>query len=372
MSREEVRTYSTDCEGRMPSVLVVDSDPLIVALLTGLLTSQNYSVIKAYSGVEALKVVKAQHVDMIMCDLAMPTMSGHEFSELVRKECDGADIPFVFLTSAHNSEMVGCTLGRGEVHCVPKPVDPHGLLTAVRETIGRRAMKETLTNEDFDAYRKRVLHTLSHEFRTPLSAINIGMELLVEHRTSLDSDKATTLLEAGITQEIYSSHASPVQLSEVIRHFMELKAQPYMEEGATINLRDESFGAYVQVVESNIIDCLDRLVSNAVKFSEGLKEVEILVAVKGNEARIAVQDRGCGVDPSQVEAAFALFSQINREAKEQQGGGMGLSIARKYASAHRGRLEFKGREGGGSVVTLILPVIDAGTHLNVDPLLREQ
>jgi signal transduction histidine kinase len=259
-------------------------------------------------------------------------------------------------------------------------------LAAVRETIGRRATAETLTKEDFDAYRKRVLHTLSHEFRTPLSAINIGMELLVEHRTSLDSDKATTLLEAvrrgglrleklvkdflilqqmeaGITQEIYSSHASPVPLSEVIRHFMELKAHPYMEEGATINLRDESFGAYVRVVESNIVDCVDRLVSNAVKFSEGLKVVEILVEVEGNEARIAVQDRGCGVASSQLEAAFALFSQINREAKEQQGGGMGLSIARKYASAHRGRLEFKGREGGGSVVTLILPVIDAGTDL---------
>jgi len=151
-----------------------------------------------------------------------------------------------------------------------------------------------------------------------------------------------------------------------------LKAQPYMEEGATINLRDESFGAYVRVVESNILDCIDRLVSNAVKFSEGLKVVEILVEVEGNEARVAVQDRGCGVAPSQFEAAFALFNQINRDAKEQQGGGMGLSIARKYASAHRGRLEFKGREGGGSVVTLILPVIDAGTDLNVDSLLREQ
>jgi signal transduction histidine kinase len=154
------------------------------------------------------------------------------------------------------------------------------------------------------------------------------MELLVEHRTSLDSDKATTLLEAvrrgglrleklvkdflilqqmeaGITQEIYSSHASLVPLSEVIRHFMEFKAHPYMEEGATINLRDESFGAYVRVVESNILDCIDRLVSNAVKFSEGLKVVEILVEVEGNEARIAVQDRGCGVASSQLDAAWA-------------------------------------------------------------------
>jgi signal transduction histidine kinase len=379
----------------MPSVLVVDSDPLIVALLTGLLTSKNYSVIKAYSGVEALKIVKEQHVDMIICDLVMPTMSGYEFLELVRKERGGSAIPFVFLTAGDSPETVKFKLEKGVEHCVPKPLDPHALLSAVRETVGKQAMSEMLTRRDFDAYRKRVVHTLSHEFRTPLSAINIGMELLMEHRTSLDSDKATSLLEAvrrgglrleklvkdflilqqmeaGITQEIFSTHASLIPLSEVVEHFMAFKAPAYLEEGAAITLIDESLGTHVRVVESNILDCLDRLVSNAVKFSDGPKEVEILATIDRNEARIAVQDRGCGVDLSQVETAFALFSQINRESKEQQGGGMGFPIARKYASAHKGRLEFRGREGGGSVVTLILPIIDAATHIDVDPLMREQ
>ena len=395
MSREEVRTYSTDKEARMPSVLVVDDDPLIVALLTGLLTSKNYSVIKAYSGVEARKIVKAQHVDMIICDVVMPTMSGYEFLELVRKECGGGNIPFVFLTSADGPDTIKFKLEKGVEHSVPKPVDPHALLAAVRETVGKQAMAEMLTKRDFDAYRKRVVHTLSHEFRTPLSAINIGMELLMEHRTSLDSDKATSLLEAvrrgglrleklvkdflilqqmeaGITQEIFASHASLISLAEVVEHFMSFKAPAYLEEGAKITLVDDSRGAQVRVVESNILDCIDRLVSNAVKFSDEPREVEIVVTVEGKEARIAVQDRGCGVDLSQVESAFALFSQINRESKEQQGGGMGLPIARKYASAHRGRLEFREREGGGSVVSLILPVVDAATHIDVDPLMREQ
>lgn len=48
MSRDEVRAYSTDGEVKPPSVLVVDNDPLIVALITGLLISENYSVTKSY------------------------------------------------------------------------------------------------------------------------------------------------------------------------------------------------------------------------------------------------------------------------------------------------------------------------------------
>jgi hypothetical protein len=70
------------------------------------------------------------------------------------------------------------------------------LLAAVRELIGSQVSSEKLSKQEFDAYRKRVVHTLSHEFRTPLSAINVGIELLMEHRESLDSDRATNVLEA--------------------------------------------------------------------------------------------------------------------------------------------------------------------------------
>jgi CheY-like chemotaxis protein len=72
MSRDEVRAYSTECEAKVPSVLVVDDDPLIVALLTGVLTSKNYSVIKSYSGQDALKMIRSQQVDLIICDVVMP------------------------------------------------------------------------------------------------------------------------------------------------------------------------------------------------------------------------------------------------------------------------------------------------------------
>ena len=393
MSRDEVPTYSTEHEARTPSVLIVDDDPLIVALLTGLLTSKDYSVIKCYNGHDALEAIKAQAVDLIICDMVMPTMSGYDFLEKVRLEV-GSHIPFVLLTPVDSGNATKAKLEKGVDHSVSKPVDPQALLTAVRDAIGKQSAADTITKRDFDAYRKRVVHTLSHEFRTPLSAINIGMELLLEHKNSLDSDKAANLfeavrrgglrlerlvkdflilqqMEAGITQEIFSSHASHVVVSDLIERFMSFRASAYQEEKVEFKISDCSEGAIVKVVESNILDCVDRLVSNAVKFSDESKVVELDVVTQGREVRISIKDRGCGIDMTQVEAAFDTFGQINRECKEQQGGGMGLSIAKRYASAHRGRLELRERSGGGSIVTLVLPVVESCAKIENDPLMRE-
>jgi signal transduction histidine kinase len=394
MSRDEVRTYATTSGERVPSVLVVDNDPLIVALLTGLLSSQKYSVLKSYSGMDALKIVQAHHVDLIICDLSMSHMDGYQVWSRVRKEASGAEIPFVFMTASNGDGADRGIFECGVVDFVSKPLDPQALLAAVTKIIEPTASSDSVTRRDFDEYRQRVLRTLSHEFRTPLNAINVGMELLTEHQQSLDSERVASVLEAvrrggqrlerlvkdflllqqmeaGITHEVFSSHAAVLSTSELMERFMSHKIPAHLTKEVTFSLRDRSEGARVRVVESQILDCLDRLVSNAIKFSEGLKEVEIDLDVEGREARFSVKDRGCGLPPEHIEAACELFTQIDRDAREQQGGGMGLAIARRYATAHQGRLEFGAREGGGAIVTLVLPLVDEATVTHTDPLMRE-
>ncbi len=152
---------------------------------------------------------------------------------------------------------------------------------------------------------------------------------------------------------------------------MSHKIPAHLTKEVTFSVRDRSSGARVRVVESQILDCLDRLVSNAIKFSEGLKEVEIDLDVEGREARFSVKDRGCGLPPDNIESACEIFTQLDRDVREQQGGGMGLAIARRYATAHKGRLEFAAREGGGAIVTLVLPLSDEATLTQTSPSMTE-
>jgi two-component system phosphate regulon response regulator PhoB len=121
-------------------VLVVDGDPRIVALLKGLLTSKNYVVIKSYSGQEALKIVRAHHVDLIVCDVAMPSMSGYEFLTFLRKQPECAQIPVVFMTSAGAMDDRKPNFEDGIARCISKPFDAQTLLTTVQELIGRQAL----------------------------------------------------------------------------------------------------------------------------------------------------------------------------------------------------------------------------------------
>ena len=52
-----------------------------------------------------------------------------------------------------------------------------------------------------------------------------------------------------------------------------------------------------------------------------------------------------------------VFGQLDRERIEQQGGGLGLAIASRYATINKGRIEFERRAGGGSIVSLVLPIL---------------
>jgi signal transduction histidine kinase len=232
----------------------------------------------------------------------------------------------------------------------------------------------------FDDYRRKIIHTLSHEFRTPLVAVNSGVELLLEHQDALDSEKARKLLDAvkrggarleklvsdfmilqqidaGMTAKLFEARATQTCLSKVVETYLRLRHDTLQAQGAVMLFADHSEGATVRIVESQIVDCIDRLVGNAVKFSEKNACVEMQLDCSEGWVRLAIKDRGIGLDMNKLKEALDAFGQINREKLEQQGGGLGLAIASKYAAINLGRLEFEARQGGGTIVTLVLPIL---------------
>jgi signal transduction histidine kinase len=76
-------------------------------------------------------------------------------------------------------------------------------------------------------------------------------------------------------------------------------------------------------------------------------------------AYIEVRDRGVGFDVKRITEAMRAFGQLDRERQEQQGGGLGLSIALGYARINRGGIEFEAREGGGTTARVLLPLVES-------------
>ena len=120
-----------------PSILVVDDQPEILENLALVLESEGYRVVTATDGLEALKVLEAEPVNLILADIAMPRLNGYQLYERVRENPAWVAIPFLFLTArAMDSDIrYGKELGVDDY--LTKPIQPEDLLAAVSGRLRR-------------------------------------------------------------------------------------------------------------------------------------------------------------------------------------------------------------------------------------------
>ncbi|MCB0317255.1 MAG: response regulator [Bdellovibrionales bacterium] len=361
------------------SILVVDDNPLITNVLNSLFKAENYRVYTSTNGKEALDVLDKKNVDVIVCDVMMPQMGGYELHERIRKNPEFSHIPFVFLTALSEEDEIYSGKSSGADDYVVKPFDPKALIAMIKGKVNRSKNLKNLSDERYESYRKRVIHTLSHEFRTPLVAINTGTELLLEQNNGVVDDKIRNLLEAiqrggmrlerlvndfmllqqieaGIAKRVFDSRAKVIPVDSIAEHVFEWIEQETLERGFKVKSNFRSSGINVFVYAEQIEDILRRLVHNAVKFSFDRKAIEFCTYRLDQEVALEIRDRGIGLDAERVKEAIDVFGQIDRDKLEQQGGGLGLAIAGRYANINSGRLEFENREDGGAAVSLVLPI----------------
>lgn len=362
------------------NILVVDDNPLIASVLRSVLAAEHFHVQCCDNGEEAVKVLTNQPVDLIVCDVMMPKMGGYELHHKVRENPSLCHVPFVFLTALDSSEDRLRGLETGVDDYVTKPFDPKELVTIIRGRLKRVDGLRKQAEEKYDLYRRKVLHTLSHEFRTPLVAISTGTELLLENSAVAEQNKIKNLveaiqrgglrlerlvsdfmllqqIEAGLAQRLYDTRAGVLSVDEVVRGILERITPIFAEGKATWESVNLLGGEKIKIFEPQVWDIMTRIAHNAVKFSKPPVHVELAFVRLSDEVAFEVKDRGIGIDVDRVKEAVTLFSQIDRDKLEQQGSGVGLAIAHRYARINNGRLEFESREGGGAIVSLVLPIV---------------
>ena len=123
------------------SILVVDDDPDIRELVGQILSDNNYDLVTAADGEEALEIIKNRRFDLIIMDLMMPGISGMEVCQQIKQDPDLSEIPIIMLTAkAGISDRIdGFMIGADEY--ITKPFDPIKLETRVH-TILRRINRD--------------------------------------------------------------------------------------------------------------------------------------------------------------------------------------------------------------------------------------
>jgi len=119
-------------------ILVIDDEPNIVQTLQDRLEMNEYKVFTAGNGQEGLEKFEQEHPDVILLDVIMPVMDGHEMLETLRKRPDGQDVSVIMLTARSQSQDIARANACGIDDYIIKPFDLSELLEKIESVVEHR------------------------------------------------------------------------------------------------------------------------------------------------------------------------------------------------------------------------------------------
>jgi signal transduction histidine kinase len=228
-----------------------------------------------------------------------------------------------------------------------------------------------------DDVRNQFLAIVSHELRTPLTSILSFIELIraeadgltPDGRSFLDiiernADRMYHLIGDLLMLDRMESGALPLDLTEV--SVAELVTQAVRaarpgadKQGVTLEVRAAP-GPPVKGDARRLMQVLDNLIANAVKFSHRNGLVRVTTTHRGKTWRIDVVDGGIGIPPEEADQLFSRFVRgSNAQTAGVAGSGLGLSIVKYLVGMHGGRVQARSTLGRGSTFSVYLPSVAA-------------
>jgi two-component system, OmpR family, sensor histidine kinase SenX3 len=228
-----------------------------------------------------------------------------------------------------------------------------------------------------DSVRTDFVANVSHELKTPVGAIAVLAEALMDetdldvvhrfaskmvaeaHRVGSTIDDLLELSRIELGGEMVRQS---VDVNRVIAEAIERVEAEATQRRIRISVECET-ATNVDGDARQLVSAVGNLVENAVKYSDDGSTVTVGAGVDGDEIRISVSDTGVGIPNRDLGRVFERFYRVDRARSRVTGGtGLGLSIVRHVATNHGGRVTVTSREGEGSTFTLSLPRADGGAR----------
>ena len=349
-------------------ILVVDDQAANLRVVSSLLMREGYSVTTAANGDEALARYAESVPDMILLDMRMPGMDGFEVLAALREQDPAMQVPVVFVTAAHDRDLLLRAFDVGAVDYVTKPFLPEELLARVNAHIGLKLTRDRL--ERVADERTELVNLVAHDLKNPLSSVLFASDILIH-----DGCKPER-----VPRYLQMIHESAEDALGYIRHYLEARAgaanarderacaslgdalrwlvQRYEIQleavGSRVHLLPPPDDALVAIDERVLRQLGENLVTNAMKYAPGT-ELELAGRPGANGFwQLVAADRGPGIPKSMQRELFKPFTRL-QQPEDGISSGLGLSLAKQIVVNAGGHLWYEDREGGGACFVIELP-----------------
>ena len=244
--------------------------------------------------------------------------------------------------------------------------------------IGSRKDELADLARDFDRMADRIqallrkqlelLGDISHELRSPLTRLNVSLELVRRGKTDAvermqaDLHRLDSLIEQILTLTRLQTRGDRktetlVNLRSIVESVAE-DARFEVEEVGKLVVISHADDCWLTGDPALLRSCIENVVRNAVHFTKPQTEVAVSLDFVGGSgpARILVTDHGDGVPQEALDRIFEPFYRVTEASEHQTGGtGLGLSIAQRIAIVQGGSIRARNRDGGGLEMEICLP-----------------
>src|SRR5581483_7665864 len=214
-----------------------------------------------------------------------------------------------------------------------------------------------------DQLRRDLIGMVSHDLRTPLTAIRLTLEMVNEgvfgnisdrgHKSMAQAVSAagylSSLVENLLDAEKADSGGIELEFGETTVGAIIQKAIGVIPRERGISIETDFTNDSIKVDHDRIVQVLINLISNAMKYSPDNGKVFVLAGMEGVTAKFQVVDQGPGIPPDMQALVFERYRQLQQpKGTKRKGFGLGLAICKALIEAHKGRIWVESTVNKGS------------------------
>jgi len=353
-------------------ILLIDDERTLLLNLKQILEFEDFDVVTASNGLEALGVYEKEIPDLIICDIMMPDMDGYGFIQELRSK-NFLNAPFIFLTAKTEYDDLRAGMNFGADDYLVKPIKSFQLIESVNIRLQRkREINKPLqselhrTRQGFDLITNKDSLTNINDILNNLKEIkakvaDMDTKTLQGYLEHIESSAERLLgLFKKVKQwhkyrnnnDLFRATNSGVQIKDIIEQSAQNIATKYNRQ-KDILCNVEDINAQVKISTDILEILLYEILDNAFKFTTEGELVKVNTTVDDKNCIITISDNGKTSNANTLNN----INPIDYSFKlENEGSGLGLVITTMAIKSINGKLTFTDNEPFGITVTVQLPI----------------